>query len=205
MIRGFAEAWRIEGADVISIQEIFDALHHYEYIFKYKYSRREHTAPYAPEYIFPGEMGNEIREFWVVKNLEDVFNRFGSSNYTDELTMRLYLQDNQGLVENLANRYPSLDFYECFCGSWDSLMQEMKNVYPQIELPEMTRENWAGIYCDWLYGRTIRVRMNKSLEDYGWTTDHKQYLLELIEEYCGKIPKKTVILFWGYKPAIKES
>jgi hypothetical protein len=134
-IRGFARAWRIQGADVIPIEEIFDALRHYEYKFESKYNRSEHTAPYAPEYIFPGEVGNEIRELWVAKNLDDVYEWFRSGDYTDEMTMRLYLQDNQGLVENLANRYPSLDFYECFCGNWDSLMQEMKNVYPQIELP----------------------------------------------------------------------
>jgi hypothetical protein len=186
-IRGFAESWRVENTETLSLLEIINLLKDYEYEFECKYHSGDWLPEWYPYYISSYDRMN------LEKNLEDIIEIDDNElrNFTRDWGsihgLQLYLQVIEAAVMQLVYRYPSLDFYECLCNSWDDIMDEMIMHNPDIKKLELTND--AGIDVMWDAGRYVGIYIIGKYSDYKWDEEHKDQLREIIDRTCGPIPK----------------
>lgn len=192
-VRGYAYSWRIDGAKILPIPEVVQAMYDNVYEFSTDlptYYEKDQTKPYYFE--------RETHDYYYIgcDCLTDISELLESVEpYRQDDKIKKALDDNWDKVIGLIKNAPYLDFYECFITNWARILDEFKNNVPEITFPQLNDEH--GIQPWWDEDKVISLHF-KDGPGINWEDSHKELFTKVVESFCGEMPSDLRFEFsWG--------
>lgn len=194
-MRGFAGVWRIEGSNYLSLPDLREVMNRHEDSEARAWYWDESVSPFRDQLREIGESPDGDRSFHPPYSLHELPSHFMDDRDKD-LTQRAhyYAREIREVVLSFIDRFPLLDLTKCLIAHWNLIVEEMKQVAPDIDVPKIKPELQLGY---WTYP-DIGIVIDKPAHgftvsgarpsDY-WKDQHLEHFRGLLEGFCGELPE----------------